>query len=78
MAKSEDDDALEPSKRRGRAIRTLRARREGLEPGLRFNNWLVYSSANVVLIAALVGIGMAWLVIKRAAHRAMPRPVPVP
>jgi peptidoglycan/LPS O-acetylase OafA/YrhL len=46
--------------------------------GLRFNNRLVYSAANVVLIAALVGLGMAWLVIKRAAHRAMPRPVPVP
>jgi uncharacterized membrane protein len=34
--------------------------------GLRFNNWPLYVGANLALIVLLVGMGYAWLAIKRA------------
>jgi surface polysaccharide O-acyltransferase-like enzyme len=34
--------------------------------GMRFNNWPLYILANLVLIVLLVGLGWAWLAIKRA------------
>jgi len=38
--------------------------------GLRFNNWPLYLTANVVLIVVLVLMGKAWLGIKRAWRQA--------
>ncbi|HEY7649043.1 MAG TPA: heparan-alpha-glucosaminide N-acetyltransferase domain-containing protein [Methylomirabilota bacterium] len=33
--------------------------------GLRFNQWVIYSIANVVLIVIMVGLGRGWLQLKR-------------
>lgn len=38
--------------------------------GMRFNNWPRYIAANLVLLAVLVGLGWAWLAIKRAWRQA--------
>jgi hypothetical protein len=38
--------------------------------GVRFNNWPRYVVANLVLIVVLIGVGWAWLAVKRAWRQA--------